>query len=78
MYVVYVRVHTRWIMLWRITSKTQYNLDSYLSQIVPALANTFAMRMLYDIRPGNGQIAHVDQSMHYRWYDQHKVFKIVR
>ena len=62
----------------RITSKTQYNLDSYLAQTVPALANTFAMRMLYDIKPGTGQIANVDQSMHYRWYDQNKVFKIVR
>ena len=66
------------LKLERITSKTEYNLDSYLAQLVPSLANTFALRRLYGIEPGKGQICNVDQCMHYRWYDQHKVYKLVR
>ena len=61
-----------------IKKKTSYNLDAYLAQAGPALANTFAMRSLYEVEGCKGLISNVDQAMHYRWYGGDRAYKLRR
>ena len=59
-----------------IKKKTSYN--QYLAQEGHALANTFAMRSLYEVEGCKGIISNVDQAMHYRWYGGDRAYKLRR
>ena len=57
-------------------SKTQYSKASLLAQYVPSLEMTYALRILYGIEGGIGQIFNADESMTFRWDTSSKSWTI--
>lgn len=51
---------------------TQTNFIELMTQMEPALTVTYCLRMLYDIKGGEGRIKNADQSMFYRYYETKK------
>ena len=66
------RFMTRWNLQFKTKSRTFYSKEGLLCQLVPSLEQTFALREIFDIPPGEGRILNVNESMTFRFDQESK------